>query len=566
MHNLLSVSVTTDSIIVCNTVCFKIKVRPGSKVYTFWGDGTMSTVVPCDDGLSAVIHVYPEGITADYHIEMWSDTHDTLLEFESRSDWNVKKVEFCCCPVLRRLYFSMLPADTKFDFPCLEEMCLDSPEGETLVISGVPALQKLYCHGLADSNIQVLDIRENNMIEEMDLYLRNLRKIWISSDSHLRSLKMNKNDLDKKSKAMITRIINRNNHTDNPEVIQYPDVMSLNEHIRRRPYMYVGGMSHDGLYVLVADIVKNAAYEYKCGFGNEINVSVRERVVTVQDNGRGFPMSEFKRLIETVPQNNDKNDTWNCGFGIKTVNALSSELIIESVRGGVSRRIVTSRGNMVSDDERTASGEPSGTTVTFVADTEIFGEYEYDMEIITDIIKWISASNTGLTFSLNGEEICYKHGFADFIREKCDRSLSHAILHCVTDECEFAIAPCGQDKDQVVLSIINDDNRNEGGYHIDMLAKAFKDILTDYCKINEMPTSSLNCIMIAINLSVDLPMYDRGSRTRNLVGRNGYGSQSVSGSEYKEELYNYFYELIQLKFSQMAESLPDIISPYVLES
>lgn len=184
-----------------------------------------------------------------------------------------------------------------------------------------------------------------------------------------------------------------------------------------------------------------------------------------------------------------------------------------------------------------------------------------------DILKWISASNAGLKFSLNGEEICYKQGLADFIREKCDRSLSHAVLHCVTDECEFAIAPCGQDKDQVVLSIINDDNRNEGGYHVDMLAKAFKDILTDYCKINEMPISSLNCIMIAINLSVDLPMYDRAVRISNLVGRNGYElSQCVSGNDYKEELYNNFYKLIQLKFSQMAERLPDIISPYVLES
>lgn len=563
MHNLLSVSVTTDSRIVCNSVCFKIKVLPGSKVYTFWGDGTMSTASPCADGLSEVVHVYPKGITADYHIEMWSDAQDALLEFESHSDWNVKKVEFCCCPVLRRLYFSRLPADTKFDFPCLEEMCLDSPEGEALVISGVPALRKLYCHEYADSNIQVLDIRESNMIEEMDLYLRNLRKIWISSDSHLRSLKMNKNDLDKKSKAMIPRIINRNNHTDNPEVIQYPDEISLNEHIRRRPYMYVGGMSHDGLYVLVAGLFKNAAYEYECGFGNEVTVWVKGRTVTVQDYGRGFPMSEFKRLIETVPNHNDKNDMWNCGFGIKTVNALSSELIIESVRDGVSRRIVTSRGNIVSDDESAATGIPSGTTVTFVADTEIFGEYEYDMEIITDIIKWISSSNAGLKFSLNGEEISYKQGLADFIGEKCDRSLSHAILHCVTDECEFAIAPCGQDKDQVVLSIINDDNRNEGGYHVDMLAKAFKDNLTDYCKVKDIPIPLLKNIMIVIRLTVDLPTYDRASWTRKLIGRNGYAlSQCVSGNDYKEELYNNFYKLIQLKFSQIAERLPDIFSAY----
>ena len=254
-------------------------------------------------------------------------------------------------------------------------------------------------------------------------------------------------------------------------------------------------------------------------------------------------------------------------MGIKIVNALSSELIIESVRDGVSRRIVTSRGNIVSDDKHTSSGEPSGTTVTFVADTEIFGEYEYEMEIITDILERIAATNAGLKIVLNSEEMCYKQGLADFVGERCGNTLSHAVIHCSTDECEFAIAPCVQDKDQVVLSIINDDNRNEGGYHVDMLAKAFKDNLANYCTVNDIPVSRLNNVMIAINISVDLPMYDRASRTSNLVGRNGYElSQCVSGNDYKEELYNNFYKLIQLKFSQMAESLPDIISPYVLES
>ena len=263
-------------------------------------------VVPCADGLSEVGHVYPKGLTANYRIEMWSDTQDALLEFESHSSRNVKKVEFGCCPVLRRLNFTSLPADTIFDFPCLEEMYLDSPEGETLILSGVPALRKLSCDGLSDNRIQVVDIRDATMVEEMDIWLPILRKIWISSDSHLRSIKMNRNDLDKKSKAMITRIVNQNNHTDNPEVIQYPNVISLNEHIRRRPGMYVGGMPYDGLYVLVANLVKNAAYEYRCGFGNEISVSAIGRVVTVQDNGRGFPISEFKRLIEIIPKHNDK--------------------------------------------------------------------------------------------------------------------------------------------------------------------------------------------------------------------------------------------------------------------
>lgn len=564
MHNLLSVSVTTDSRVIRNVVCFNIKIRSGRKLYVFWGDGNMSSVLPCADGFSDVRHVYSEGLTANYRIEMWSETQDALLEFESHSICNIKKVEFVCCPVLRRLYFLSLPADTIFDFPCLEEMSLESPQGDSLVISGVPTLRKLQCHGYADSEIQVLDIRDGNMIEEMDLCIRNLRKIWISSDSHLRSIKIDRNNLDKESKAMITRIINRNNHTHIPEVIQYPVVMSLNEHIRKCPDMYVITGLHNGIYELVEELLKNAAYEYRCGFGNEINISVRGRVVTVQDNGRGFIVSDFKRMIESVPQKNDNNDTWNCFWGIKIVNALSYELIIESVRGGMSRRIETSRGNLVSDDECMAPGVPSGTTVTFEADTEIFGEYEYDMEIITDIVKWISAVNAGLKIILNGVEICYNRGLADFINEKCDEKCGQAILHCTTDECEFAMAPCDQNKDQVLLSIINGDNHNQGGYHVDMLTKAFKDNLADYCTTNKISASRLNNVMVAINLYVDLPTYDRASQTRNLVGRNGYDvRKAVSGRKYRDELYHYFSKLIQLKFSQMGDGMPGVVSAFV---
>lgn len=568
LHLLFSVDISSDIRDIRYRQSFSIKLKEGSRGYVFWGDGTMTTVFPKVGDLSSVSHAYSTSKTPNYRIEVWADTPDALLELKWRGLF-IKKVDFGCCSNLRRLYFDALPVDPKFDFPCLEEVVLEDPKGELLVVSGVPTLKKLRIHALSGSDIQVLDLREANSIEELDLCLRYLRKIWISTESQLRSIHSIFQIIDKKAVAMITRIVNRNNGTHHPDVIQYPVEISPNERIRRRPYPYVGTYgnhkdSNDGLYYLLIGLLINAAFEWECGFGNEINISVIERTIKVQDNGRGFPLSEFKRLIEIAPNHNGINKTRNCGFGTKIVNALSSEMTIESVRDGISRRIITSRGNIVSDNQHTAADMPTGTTITYVADTEIFGEYGYDDNIIRDIVKRISATYAGLNIVLNGEAICYKHGLADFVHEKCNKAHKDSILYCATDEYEFAIAPCDSDKDTLLLSVINDESNNGGGYHVEMLGKAFKDSIFEYCNAKGIPLSGINSIAIAISISIDLPSFDRASNTRKLIGRDGY-EQTVFGKTFKDELYGCFAKIIRRKLSKILDNKPDMIHAYILQ-
>lgn len=571
LHLLFSVDISSDSRDIGYRQSFGIKLKDGSQGYVFWGEGTMTTVFSKDGDLSSVSHAYSTAKTPNYRIEVWSDATDALLELKWGTGLFIKKVDFGCCSNLRRLHFDGLPVDTKFDFPCLEEVVLEDPKGDLLVVSGVPALKKLRIHAVSGSDVQVLDLREANSIEELDLCLRYLRKIWISTESQLRSIHSIFQIIDKKAVAMITRIVNRNNGTHHPDVIQYPVEISPNEHIRRRPYPYVGTYgnhndSNDGLYYLLIGLLINSAFEWECGFGNEIKISVIKRTIKVQDNSRGFPLSEFKRLIEIVPNHNDINKTWNCGFGTKNVNALSSEMTIESVRDGISRRIITSRGNIVSDNQHTVADMPTGTTITYVADTEIFGEYGYDDNIIRDIVKRISATYAGLNIVLNGEAICYKHGLADLVHEKCNKAHKDSILHCATDEYEFAIAPCDSDKDTLLLSVINDESNNGGGYHVEMLGKAFKDNIFDYCNANGIPLSGINSIAIAISISIDLPVFDTASSTRKLTGRNGYEiGKTISGQTFKDELYACFAKIIRRKLSKILDNEPDIIHAYILQ-
>ena len=107
------------------------------------------------------------------------------------------------------------------------------------------------------------------------------------------------------------------------------------QHVRLRPGMYIGKLgdgssNDDGIYVLLKEVIDNSIDEFRMNFGNQIEININEREVSVRDYGRGIPQG---KLVDCVGVMNTgaKYDTKSFqksvglnGVGTKAVNALSS--------------------------------------------------------------------------------------------------------------------------------------------------------------------------------------------------------------------------------------------------
>jgi len=200
------------------------------------------------------------------------------------------------------------------------------------------------------------------------------------------------------------------------------------EHIRMRPGMYIGKLGDgsspdDGIYILLKEVLDNCIDEFVMGAGKTIEVTLKDKMVSVRDYGRGIPLG---KVVDVVSKMNTggkydskafKKSVGLNGVGTKAVNALSNYFRVESVRDNQQKAAEFSAGNLTLEEDITESTKRKGTKVSFVADEAIFKNYKYRNEYIIKMLKNYCYLNTGLTIIYNGEKYYSDYGLKDLLEE-----------------------------------------------------------------------------------------------------------------------------------------------------
>lgn len=224
---------------------------------------------------------------------------------------------------------------------------------------------------------------------------------------------MSEHDVDA-SKAKGETLAQRAQEYDASQI----QVLSGLEAVRKRPGMYIGSTSVQGLHHLVWEIIDNGIDEALAGFANEINVEVQpDNSITVTDNGRGIPVDiqakTGRPALETVFNvlhaggkfggGGYKVSGGLHGVGASVVNALSTSLDVEVRRNGHRYYMDFTRGKVKTPMKiiGDVDAHEHGTKVHFKPDPDIFTETTvYDDHTLETRIRELAFLNKGLKLTL----------------------------------------------------------------------------------------------------------------------------------------------------------------------
>jgi DNA gyrase subunit B len=264
------------------------------------------------------------------------------------------------------------------------------------------------------------------------------------------------------------------------------------EAVRKRPAMYIGSTTEQGLHHLVWEVVDNSVDEAMAGYCDEINVIVHEdNSVTVIDNGRGIPVdmhaTEKKpaaEVVMTVLHAGGKfdSDTYKVsgglhGVGVSVVNALSDWLDLEIWRDGEVWEQSYKCGVPKSKLVVTGKTRKTGTKITFHPDPTIFEKSDFSYDILAQRLRELAFLNRGLKITLQDErneknvEFRFTGGIVEFVkhlnRGKQALHDSPIYIEGKRDNVELEIALQYNDSyAENVFSFANTINTVDGGTHL----------------------------------------------------------------------------------------------------
>ncbi len=307
------------------------------------------------------------------------------------------------------------------------------------------------------------------------------------------------------------------------------------EHIRMRPGMYIGKLGDgsspdDGISILLKEVLENCIDEFVMGAGKTIEVTIKDKTVSVRDYGRGIPLG---KVIDVVSKMNTggkydslafKKSVGLNGVGTKAVNALSNYFRVESVRDDKQKAAEFSGGNLVLEEDIIETTKRKGTKVTFIPDEAIFKNYKFRFEYIIKMLKNYCYLNNGLTILFNGEKYFSENGLKDLLEETIHADdLEYPIIHLKGDDIEIALTHSKTQYSEEYHSFVNGQNTTQGGTHLAAYREAIVKTIREFYNKSFEASDVRKSIVTAVSIKVMEPVFE--SQTKTKLGSTDMGSE-----------------------------------------
>ncbi len=291
--------------------------------------------------------------------------------------------------------------------------------------------------------------------------------------------------------------------------------------VRKRPGMYIGGTSTEGLHHLIWEVVNNSIDEAMAGYGNDILLQLLpDNIVSIRDYGRGIPVEIHpqtkKSTVETVMTvlhaggkfggDGYKISGGLHGVGVSVVNALSVMTRVEVEREGKIWMQEYKRGVPVSKVKPIGKSNRTGTTITFQADPQIFPEIKYSWTKILDYVRQQAYLTKGVKIIVEDrrevlkkedEYKIIKHGFyfdggiVSFVKflNRGKEIKNDLPVYVEKNVDNVAVEVSLQYTDgfkEHLYSFANNIFTPEGGMHVTGFKMALTRVLNDYAKKNNI--------------------------------------------------------------------------------
>jgi topoisomerase-4 subunit B len=305
--------------------------------------------------------------------------------------------------------------------------------------------------------------------------------------------------------------------------------LSSLEHIRLRTGMYIGRLGDgsnpdDGIYILLKEVIDNAIDEYIMGYGDTIEVEVKDGTVKVRDYGRGIPLGkvvECVSVINTGAKYNDDVFQFSVGLngvGTKAVNALSSHFRVVAIRNGAFAEALFKQGILQNERKgKLKDSQRDGTYVEFTPDKEIFGEYQFNLEFIEKRIWNYAYLNAGLTLRFNGQVYKSENGLLDLLNEETGTDIIYPVGYYKGERLEFAFTHTNNYGEEY-FSFVNGQYTSDGGTHLSAFKEGFLKGIQAYFKKDYKSEDVREGTTAAIAVKLKNPVFE--SQTKNKLGNS----------------------------------------------